>query len=143
MDDPMYKKILLRSIEITTETKAIVGEKTIATYLSDRLKYDIATTEAIIHKEPKIRKARVTRLKEILDYLLDEAGFTAEDIAQTPRIFRLPLKTTRKRLEQLKSLGCRPQSLVIVCKSAKEYDKFLQNWTDVREQLKEKNIIKE
>lgn len=81
-------------------------------------------------------------MKKILDYLLDEAGFSPVDIAQTPRIFCHSLQTTKKRLSQLKSLGCRPQSLVIVCKSANEYDKFVKNWINVREQLMDKNIIK-
>lgn len=82
------------------------------------------------------------QMKEILDYLFG-AGFSPEDIAKTPRIFCHSLQTTKKRLDELKSLGCRPQSLVIVCKSANEYDKFVKNWIHVRDQLKEKNIIKE
>lgn len=82
-------------------------------------------------------------MKEILDFLLDEAGFTAEDIAHTPRIFCHSLQTTKERLAELRALGCRPNSLVIVCKSVNEYQKFIQNWVNVREQLKEKKIIKE
>lgn len=81
-------------------------------------------------------------MKEILDYLLDEAGFTAEDIANTPRIFCHSLQTTKERICELQSLGCRPYSLVIVCKSANEYQKFIKHWKNVRQQLNEKNIIK-
>lgn len=81
-------------------------------------------------------------MKEVLDYLF-AAGFSPVDIAQTPRIFCHSLQTTKKRLEQLKSLGCRPQSLTTVCKSANEYEKFVTNWINVREVLKEKNIVKE
>lgn len=81
-------------------------------------------------------------MKEILDFLFD-AGFTPLDISQTPRIFCHSLDTTRKRLDELKSIGCRPQSLVILCKSAKEYQKFVTSWKSVRERLAEKNNVEE
>lgn len=70
------------------------------------------------------------QIKEVLDYLLLESGYTANDVAQTPRILCHSLQTTRHRLEELRSLGCKPSSLVIVCRSANEYRKFIEAWTD-------------
>lgn len=69
------------------------------------------------------------QIKEILDYFLLESEFTADDVAQTPRILCHSLETTRRRLDELRSLGCKPTSLVIVCKSANEYRKFIEAWT--------------
>lgn len=68
------------------------------------------------------------QIKEVLDYLLNEAKFTRYEIAQVPRILCHSLKTTKERIEELASLGCRPSSLVILCRSRREYEKFLQQW---------------
>lgn len=70
------------------------------------------------------------QIKEVLDYLLDEANFSPHDIANAPRILCHSLETTKERLEELKSLNCRPCSLVIVCRSKNEYEKFVRKWKD-------------
>lgn len=51
------------------DEKAIVGDKTLVKYLSDRLKYDVETTEAIIQKHPGVCKVRVTRVSIIILFL--------------------------------------------------------------------------
>lgn len=70
------------------------------------------------------------QIKEVLDYLLNEAKFSRFEIAQVPRILCHSLNTTKQRIEELASYGCRPSSLVILCRSRREYDKFLQQWSD-------------
>lgn len=66
----------------------------------------------------------------MVDYLLNEAKFSRYEIAQVPRILCHSLKTTKQRIEELASLGCRPSSLVILCRSRREYEKFLQQWNN-------------
>lgn len=67
-------------------------------------------------------------MKQILDYLLIEENFEPFEIANVIRILCHSLQTTKDRIIKLKEYGCRPTSLVIVCKSQKEFDKFVQNW---------------
>lgn len=72
-------------------------------------------------------------MKEILDYLLLEEKFQPFQVANVIRILCHSLETTKKRINELKEHDCRPTSLVIVCKSQKEYGKFLQNWIQTRQ----------
>ncbi|KAJ6639694.1 Transcription termination factor, mitochondrial [Pseudolycoriella hygida] len=134
---------LLKSIKITAESKAIMGNDTTVEYLAERLGYSIAETDLVMRKHPQVFTVRVTRMKKMLDYLLGEARFTKEDIAKTPRIFCHSLVTTKKRLEELNSMGCRPLSLTILCKSANNYEKFVRNWENKRNALTEINAIKQ
>ena len=61
---------------------------------------------------------------------MDEAGFDRYEIAQVPRILCHGLETTKERLEELKKMGCRPSSLVILCRSKREYEKFVKAWLE-------------
>lgn len=71
-------------------------------------------------------------MKEILDYLLIEEKFQPYEIANAIRILCHSLETTKKRLIELKKHGCRPTTLIIVCKSQVEYKKFLEHWIEVK-----------
>ena len=75
---------------------------------------------------------RVTKIKEVLDYLLEEEKYDPSDVAKVPRILSHSLETTKNRLNELKYYGCRPTTLVIVCRSRNEYNKFLENWITIR-----------
>lgn len=135
------EKKLAASIKIVSDTKAIAGKKPLVKYLSERLNYDVKTTEAIMRRHPKIFNCRVSRVKEMLDYSFD-VGFEPVDFAGTPRVFSYSLTTIRQRVNELKSIGCRPQ-FSIICRSSNNYNNFVENWLRVREELKEKNIVKE
>ncbi|XP_017068093.2 transcription termination factor, mitochondrial [Drosophila eugracilis] len=121
--------ILQRSLKLTLDELKVLGEfSSVVEYLGHRLGFSASETKVIMDKHPQVHTVRVTKIKEVLDYLLDEAKFTRFEIAQVPRILCHSLKTTKARMEELKSHGCRPSSLVIVCRSRREYEKFLQNW---------------
>ncbi|KAG4073117.1 hypothetical protein HA402_002506 [Bradysia odoriphaga] len=128
---------LSTTIRIATDIKAIAGDKTLVKYLAERLKYNVKTTEAILQKQPNVFNCRLTRMKETLDYLF-AAGFVSVDIAETPRVFCFSLTTIKKRVEELKSIGCRPQ-LYVICRSSREYKKFVENWLRVRDKLSSTN----
>ncbi|XP_043661957.1 transcription termination factor, mitochondrial [Drosophila teissieri] len=121
--------ILQRSLKLSLDELKVLGEfSSVVEYLAHRLGFSASEAKAIMDKHPQVHTVRVTKIKEVLDYLLDEAQFTRFEVAQVPRILCHSLKTTKKRMEELKSHGCRPSSLVILCRSRREYDKFLQHW---------------
>ncbi|XP_011182084.2 transcription termination factor, mitochondrial [Zeugodacus cucurbitae] len=135
--------ILQRSFKLTLDELAVLGDrKNVVEYVAERLGFDYETTKSIMERHPAVKRVRVTKIKEVLDYLLNEAGFTRHEIANVPRILCHGLETTKQRIEELKSNGCRPTSLVIVCRSKREYDKFLKSWLETELKMhkyKEKN----
>ncbi|KAM8715254.1 hypothetical protein ACLKA7_002325 [Drosophila subpalustris] len=123
--------ILQRSLKLSLDELQVLGQFTsVVEYLAHRLGFSVSEAKAIMDRHPQVHTVRVTKIKEVLDYLLNEAKFTRFEIAQVPRILCHSLKTTQKRMEELASYGCRPSTLVILCRSRREYDKFLQQWTD-------------
>ncbi|BFF94158.1 transcription termination factor mitochondrial [Drosophila madeirensis] len=121
--------ILQRSLKLSVDELQVLGpHSSVVEYLSHRLGFSVSETKVIMDRHPQVHTVRVTKIKEVLDYLLDEAKFTRFEIAQVPRILCHSLKTSQARVEELKSRGCRPSSLVILCRSRREYEKFLQSW---------------
>ncbi|XP_016962068.1 transcription termination factor, mitochondrial [Drosophila biarmipes] len=121
--------ILQRSLKLSLDELKVLGQfSSVVEYLAHRLGFSVSEAKAIMDKHPQVHTVRVTKIKEVLDYLLDEAKFTRFEIAQVPRVLCHSLKTTKERMEELMSHGCRPSSLVILCRSRREYDKFLQHW---------------
>ncbi|XP_030377037.1 transcription termination factor, mitochondrial [Scaptodrosophila lebanonensis] len=121
--------ILQRSLKLSLDELRVLGKfSSVAEYMADRLGFSVQETKAIMDKHPQVHTVRVTKIKEVLDYLLNDAQFSRFEVAQVPRILCHSLKTTKARMEELKSIGCRPSSLVIVCRSKREYEKFLQYW---------------
>lgn len=72
----------------------------------------------------------VTKVKQVLDYLLDETDFKPYEIANVIRILTHSKETTKMRLDELKSIGCRPSTLTIICRSKREYNKFVKEWLE-------------
>ncbi|EDV31554.1 uncharacterized protein Dana_GF14494 [Drosophila ananassae] len=121
--------ILQRSLKLSLDELQVLGNfSSVVEYIAHRLQFTVNEAKAIMDKHPQVHTVRVTKIKEVLDYLLEEAKFTRIEIAQVPRILCHSLKTTKERMEELKSHGCRPSSLVILCRSRREYDKFLRHW---------------
>ncbi|KAH8393545.1 hypothetical protein KR200_004542 [Drosophila serrata] len=121
--------ILQRSLKLTLDELQVLGEfSSVVEYVAHRLGFTVNEAKGIMDRHPQVHTVRVTKIKEVIDYLLDEAKFTRFEVAQVPRILCHSLKTTKKRIEELKSHGCRPSSLVIICRSRREYDKFLKHW---------------
>ncbi|XP_034097719.2 transcription termination factor, mitochondrial [Drosophila albomicans] len=122
--------ILQRSLKLSLDELQVLGKfSSVVEYLAHRLEFSVSEAKAIMDRHPQVHTVRVTKIKEVLDYLLNEAKFTRFEIAQVPRILCHSLKTTKERLNELASFGCRPSSLVIVCRSRREYNKFLEQWT--------------
>lgn len=58
----MIRLLFHRSIQKELDEKAIFGDKTLVNYLSDRLKYSVEATKAIIQKHPGVNKVQGTRV---------------------------------------------------------------------------------
>ncbi|XP_053672334.1 uncharacterized protein LOC128722683 [Anopheles nili] len=126
--------VLEKSLQLTKESGALLGEnETIVEYFCKRLNFDREIVNSIIIKAPSVRNVRITKAKKVIDYLLDELDYKPHDIAVNPRILMHSLQTTKKRMAQLKEIGCRPKSLIIVCKSKRQYDMFVKDWLDSKE----------
>lgn len=127
--------VLQRSIDINRESIDLLNGKTIVEYLAERLGYDVDTMMSVLVKHDQLFKVRPRRAQEILDYLMNEQGFEPYQILNVIRVLCHSLDTTKKRLDELKAVGCRPTSLIIVCKSQNEYQKFLDAWLYKKNQL--------
>uniref|UniRef100_A0A182JSD7 Mitochondrial transcription termination factor n=1 Tax=Anopheles christyi TaxID=43041 RepID=A0A182JSD7_9DIPT len=129
--------VLEKSLQLTKESGALLGEnETIVEYFCKRLGFDREVTNSIFIKAPSVRNVRITKVKKVIDYLLDELNYSPNDIALNPRILMHSLQTTKKRMAQLKEIGCRPKSLIIVCKSQRQYDLFVKEWIDLKDRMK-------
>uniref|UniRef100_A0A182NGK7 Transcription termination factor, mitochondrial n=1 Tax=Anopheles dirus TaxID=7168 RepID=A0A182NGK7_9DIPT len=129
--------VLEKSLQLTKESGALLGEnETIVEYFCKRLGFDREMANSIIIKTPSVRNVRITKVKKVIDYLLDELDYKPHDIALNSRILMHSLHTTKKRMEQLKEIGCRPKSLIIVCKSQRQYEMFVKEWIDAKERKK-------
>lgn len=129
--------VLEKSLQLTKENGELLGEnETIVEYFGKRLGFDRDVTNSIFLKCPSVKNVRVTKVKKVIDYLLEELDYTPHDIALNPRILMHSLQTTKKRMEQLHEIGCRPRSLIIVCKSQRQYDLFVTEWQEAKERRK-------
>ncbi|XP_049301358.1 transcription termination factor, mitochondrial [Anopheles funestus] len=129
--------VLEKSLQLTKDSGALLGEnETIVEYFCKRLGFDREVANSIIIKTPSVRNVRITKVKKVIDYLLDELDYKPNDIALNPRILMHSLQTTKKRMAQLKEIGCRPKSLIIVCKSQRQYDMFVKEWIASKERKK-------
>nr|XP_029711899.1 uncharacterized protein LOC109432907 [Aedes albopictus] len=126
--------VLEKSLQLTKENGELLGEnETIVEYFGKRLGFNRDITNSIFLKTPSVRNVRVTKVKKVIDYLLEELDYTPHDIAINPRILMHSLHTIKKRMEQLRQIGCRPRSLIIVCRSQRQYDLFVKEWEDAKE----------
>lgn len=124
------EEVLENSLKITQENKDLLGTDGVVEYISHRLGYDTHTVRVIVNRHPAVLKCRGTKVKEVLDYLLDVEEYEPVEVARVIRILTHSLETTKMRLQELRGIGCRPSSLSIVCRSQREYYKFIKEWID-------------
>jgi hypothetical protein len=131
-------KVLERSIELFKESKEPLGGDTKVEYIAKRLGYDVETMKIFIDKQPFVLKSRGEKLKQVLDYLLDEAKFEPYQVAHALRILTHSLETTKERVNEVRRLGCYPVELSVICRSKKLYEKFIDDWME-RTEKKDRN----
>ncbi|XP_021916268.1 transcription termination factor, mitochondrial isoform X2 [Zootermopsis nevadensis] len=118
-------KVFYNKLQKEVAREKLLGESSVSEYLAQQLQCDAETIEYLGSKHPPILRIHVSKLKEILDFLYRE-GYTSQHICQVPRILCHSLETTKSRLAQLRELGFNPTSLIVLCKSKREYAQFLE-----------------
>ncbi|XP_013200678.1 transcription termination factor, mitochondrial [Amyelois transitella] len=121
--------ILNRYVNISQETKNILGDtKSTQVYLANRLEISPEKVEKICMRIPALKTIRVTKVKNFLDILIKE-GFRVEDIAAKPRVLTSAPNTVLQRLKQLRELGLNEINLNVLCRSKKDFNKYVEALT--------------
>lgn len=68
-------------------------------FFSEKLDLNIDVARDLLGKHPEMYKHKLRRVSKIIDYLLNEADYTVDDIIDCPRILRFSLKTIIERIE--------------------------------------------
>ncbi|XP_063707897.1 uncharacterized protein LOC134836648 [Culicoides brevitarsis] len=119
-----FKKSLVCSTENNEPLKAAGVEDHIG-YLSTRLGCTRDQMKVYLARYPAAEKVTIRKLKKILDYLLDEAGYSQAKVADMPRLYTLSLETIKKRDEELKKYNYNVGSLFVLCQPNKSWEKFI------------------
>ena len=131
--------VLERSLDISQTHNEIIGvDKTVADYFAKRLGYDIETAKGIVLRHPQVKKMRLKKAKEMIDYLLDEKHFEPFQIARYPKILCHKLETVQERMKILEEIDCKLLTLAVLCRSQREFEKFINEWNFIRNRRKEK-----
>jgi hypothetical protein len=141
-------RVLERSIELCQGSKEQLGGDTNLNYIAKRLGCDIETMKVIVDKHPYVLKCRGElmltavylladvylilggKVKQVLDFLLDEAKYEPYQILHSIRILIHSLETTKERVNETKRLGCHPIDLSVLCRSKKMYQKYINDWLE-------------
>ncbi|XP_043223020.1 transcription termination factor, mitochondrial-like isoform X1 [Amphibalanus amphitrite] len=94
------------------------------TYLSERLGLGRARVSAFRQRHPPALRVSVIKMKEVLDVLL-AYGISGEQVADQPRILCYSARRIRERCERLRAAGLRPASLLVLCKTPKDFDRYM------------------
>lgn len=105
--------------------KELLGGSSVVDYLSQRLQCDTETVQYLNSKYPSILRVQVSKLKEVFDFVYAE-GYTPQHVRQVPRILLHSLETTKSRLSELRDLGYNPYTLMVLCKSKRQYKQFVE-----------------
>lgn len=122
-------KRLNKSLQLTIDShEALSGCNSLIEYLSKRLDCSEEKMAAYMTRHPAALKVRVTKIKAILDYLLDEAKFDPVEVANVPRVLCSSLDTLKARVEELKKLGIKQKGVMPLCFAKKDYDSYLRKF---------------
>lgn len=103
-------------------------DNAVVQYISERLGTDLETTRIMLNE--KLMRVRISKVQEIMEYLLDKEKFEPLEVGSAIRILNHSLETTKKRINEMKELRCRPILLSTVCLSQAEYNSYLQRWIE-------------
>lgn len=118
-------KIFSNLLQRAVVKKELLGEGSVVEYLSQQLQCDTEIVEYLNSKYPSIIRIQVSKLKEVFDFVYAE-GYTPQHVLQVPRILFHSIETTKSRLLELKGLGYKPHTLLVLCKSKRQYQQFVE-----------------
>ncbi|XP_046588005.1 transcription termination factor, mitochondrial isoform X1 [Neodiprion lecontei] len=118
--------VIARRINKESHRRAILGENgTIIYYLSERFQCDENKVAVILSKLPQIKHVSGPKTKKVVDFLI-ENEYTIEHVIRVPRILFHGVEKAQKRLNELLEYGHKPKSLIVFCKTEKEYNEYLE-----------------
>lgn len=82
-------------------------------------------TRDLFNKQPAMWTYKLRRISKIIDYLLNKANYTADDIVDCPRIFQYSLKTIVERIETAKFIGSKKMRLSLVAQGSDRFKNTL------------------
>ncbi|XP_069677107.1 transcription termination factor, mitochondrial [Periplaneta americana] len=106
--------------------RQLLGDSSVLDYLCGRLQCNMDTVQYITSKYTSILSVHVSKLKDVLDFVYEE-GYTPQHVCQVPRILLHSLETSKARLRELRDHGYNPPTLIVLCKSRREYKQFLEH----------------
>ncbi|KAJ8920778.1 hypothetical protein NQ315_004919, partial [Exocentrus adspersus] len=122
-------------IKRRSDNKLILGNSSLAQYLSDRLECTEEIAKYIMSKHPALQNKSLKKLNEMIDYLF-KCGFKPIHICRVPKILLHSVDTTRKRLKELHAKGMHLDSLHILTKSRKQYMQYCESLIKASNKLK-------
>jgi len=118
-------EVFKRTLELKQEKNFVLNNDSTAQYLAKRLNVSMEAIRIISSKYPSILRVSPIKLKEVLDFLLNE-GFYPFHILKTPRVLTHSLLTLQERLIELRDLGFEP-TLTALCKNKMSYQELVDN----------------
>ncbi|XP_044267641.1 transcription termination factor, mitochondrial [Tribolium madens] len=112
-------------IQRRSDNKSILGNSSLAEYLSERLECSVEIANYMITKQPALQNKSLKKLKELIDLLYAE-GFQPQQIIRVPKILVHSVETTRKRLQQLTEKGIKIDTLSLLTKSQNQFMQYYE-----------------
>ncbi|XP_050438099.1 transcription termination factor, mitochondrial isoform X2 [Adelges cooleyi] len=116
-------EVFERTVEIKQNNRVVLNKNSTAQYLAKRLHVDEKYIYRISEKYPSMLRVSPTKLKELLDFLLNE-GFEPMGILSIPRVFTHSITTLQERLIELRDLGYDP-TVAALCKNKTSYQELV------------------
>ncbi|KAJ8951185.1 hypothetical protein NQ314_007725 [Rhamnusium bicolor] len=111
-----------------SDTKLILGDNSLAEYLSERLECTEEVAKYLISKLPALQSKSLKKMNEMIDFLFAH-GFKPIHICRVPKILLHSVDTTRNRLRELEAQGMHLDTLYILTKSQKQYMQYYESLT--------------
>ncbi|XP_031619216.1 uncharacterized protein LOC116338226 [Contarinia nasturtii] len=107
------------------ERNSLEGFENSMKYIAHRLNWNESDHLNVLKRYPKLKNCSARKIKTHLDYLLNEAKFTTEEIKNTITILSCSLDEIKSRLKEMKEIGA-PIKLRVIALSKNRYLKYIQ-----------------
>ncbi|XP_055313465.1 uncharacterized protein LOC129574886 isoform X2 [Sitodiplosis mosellana] len=109
-DSPEHDKLVAKHAK---EKNSLEGFESNMDYLVHRLGWNETDLAIALRKYPKLAKCSASKIKSLLDYLLNETQFTAADLVHFPYIFARNVDEIKQRIDEMTRIGA-PITLSII-----------------------------
>lgn len=95
-------------------------------FYAEKLDLNIDVARDLLNKHPEMYRHRLRKVSKTIDYLLNVANYTADDIIDCPRILRFSLKLI---IERIDTANCVPGQKMRLSLIAQGRDRFKNTLT--------------